>query len=108
MPGRGGKDTPNRIDDGLAIGGAASAVGIDFPYPNFTGPATAMGLLLAEAVRKIRDEGGRFSREELRRHYLGPMQRTHYWRDVEFLRHWPGYVKQTRVFFGRNIDLALG
>lgn len=104
----GAKEIPTLIDDGLAIGGAASAIGIDFPYPNFTGPATVMGLLLAQAARRIRAEGGGFTRDALRRHYLEPLQRTHYWRDVEFLRHWPGYVKKTRVFFDRNIDLALG
>jgi alkylation response protein AidB-like acyl-CoA dehydrogenase/flavin-dependent dehydrogenase/ferredoxin-like protein FixX len=107
---RGGgiKDVPTLIDDGLAIGGAASAIGIDFPYPNFTGPATAMGLLIAQAARRIRDEGGSFTRDELDRHYLQPLRKTHYWKDVEFLRHWPGYVKKTSVFFGRNIDIALG
>src|SRR5439155_18634462 len=93
--GGGANDIPHLIDDGLAIGGAASAIGIDFPYPNFTGPATAMGLLLARVVRRIRAEGGGFTRDQLRRHYLEPLQRTHYWKDVEFLRRWPGYVKRT-------------
>jgi alkylation response protein AidB-like acyl-CoA dehydrogenase/flavin-dependent dehydrogenase/ferredoxin-like protein FixX len=106
--GGGARDIPTLIDEGLAIGGAASAIGIDFPYPNFTGPATAMGLLLVQAARRIRDERTGFTREALRRHYLEPLQRTHYWRDVEFLRRWPGYVKRTEVFFGGNIDLALG
>jgi alkylation response protein AidB-like acyl-CoA dehydrogenase/flavin-dependent dehydrogenase/electron transfer flavoprotein alpha/beta subunit/ferredoxin-like protein FixX len=106
--GGGAKDIPHLIDHGLAIGGAASAIGIDFPYPNFTGPATAMGLLLTRAVCRIRAEGGGFTRDALRRHYLEPLQRTHYWRDVEFLRRWPGYVKKTHVFFGPNLDLALG
>ncbi len=106
--GGGAKDIPTLIDDGLAVGGAASAIGIDFPYPNFTGPATAMGLLLTQAAQRIRAENGRFTRDDLRRHYLEPLQRTHYWKDVEFLRHWPGYVKRTQVFFDRNIDLALG
>jgi electron transfer flavoprotein-quinone oxidoreductase len=106
--GGGAKDIPTLIDDGLAVGGAASGIGIDFPYPNFTGPATGMGLLLVQAVRRIRAEGGRFTREELQRHYLAPLQRTHYWQDVEFLRHWPGYVKKTQAFFGRDLDLALG
>jgi alkylation response protein AidB-like acyl-CoA dehydrogenase/flavin-dependent dehydrogenase/ferredoxin-like protein FixX len=107
---RGGgiQDVPTLIDDGLAIGGAASALGIDFPYPNFTGPANAMGLLLAQAVLRIRAEKGAFSKENLRRHYLEPLQRTHYWQDVEFLRHWPGYVKKTTFFFDKNIDLSLG
>jgi electron transfer flavoprotein-quinone oxidoreductase len=106
--GGGAKDIPLLVDDGLAIGGAASAIGIDFPYPNFTGPATAMGLLLTQAVRTIRAAGGAFTRDNLRRYYLEPLQRTHYWQDVQFLRRWPGYVKRTQVFFGRNIDLALG
>jgi alkylation response protein AidB-like acyl-CoA dehydrogenase/flavin-dependent dehydrogenase/electron transfer flavoprotein alpha subunit/ferredoxin-like protein FixX len=106
--GGGARDIPNLIDNGLAIGGAASAIGIDFPYPNFTGPATAMGLLLAQAVARIRAEGGSFTRDELRRHYLEPLQQTHYWQDVEFLRRWPGYVKKSSVFFGPNLDLALG
>jgi len=106
--GGGARDIPNLIDEGLAIGGAASAVGIDFPYPNFTGPATAMGLLVTQAARRIRAEGGQFSRENLRRHYLEPLQRTHYWQDVDLLRSWPAYVKKTQVFFGRNLDLALG
>ena len=106
--GGGAKDIPTLIDDGLAIGGAASAIGIDFPYPNFTGPATAMGLLLTQAAVRIRAEGGRFTRDELQRHYLEPLQGTHYWKDVEFLRHWPAYVKKTQVFFDRQIDLILG
>src|SRR5438876_6961273 len=68
--GGGAKDIPTLVDHGLAIGGAASAIGVDFPYPNFTGPATAMGLLLAQAARRIRDQGSNFSRESLTEHYL--------------------------------------
>src|SRR5205085_1252606 len=79
--GGGARDIPTLIDEGLAVGGAASAIGIDFPYPNFTGPATAMGLLLVRAARRIREEGGRFTRDALRRHYLEPLRRTHYWQD---------------------------
>jgi electron transfer flavoprotein-quinone oxidoreductase len=106
--GGGARDVPTLIDEGLAVGGAASAIGIDFPYPNFTGPATAMGLLITQAAVCIRAEGSGFTRAALQRHYLGRLQRTSYWRDVEFLRRWPGYVKKTRAFFGRNLDLALG
>jgi electron transfer flavoprotein-quinone oxidoreductase len=106
--GGGAKDIPTLIDNGLAIGGAASAIGIDFPYPNFTGPATGMGLLLVQAARRIREQGGSFTQEDLRRHYLEPLQRTHYWQDVDFLRNWPGYVKKTQAFFDRDLDLALG
>ena len=105
--GGGAREIPTLIDNGLAIGGAASAVGIDFPYPNFTGPATKMGLLIALAASRIRAEGGDFTRDNLRRYYLEPLQSTHYWQDVEFLRRWPGYVAKTKVFFGRNVDLSL-
>ena len=55
--GGGAQDVPYLIDEGLAIGGAAAAVGVDFPVLNFTGPATATGLLLARAARQIRAEG---------------------------------------------------
>lgn len=106
--GGGARDIPTLVDHGLAIGGAASAIGIDFPYPNFTGPATAMGLLFARAASQIRAAGGDYSREALTRHYLEPLRRSHYWQDVEFLRRWPGYVKRTKTFFGANLDLALG
>jgi electron transfer flavoprotein-quinone oxidoreductase len=106
--GGGAKDIPNLIDEGLAVGGAASAIGVDFPYPNFTGPATGMGLLLTQAACRIRDERSGFTKDSLRRHYLEPLERSHYWQDVEFLRRWPGYVKRTQAFFDRNLDLALG
>jgi alkylation response protein AidB-like acyl-CoA dehydrogenase/flavin-dependent dehydrogenase/electron transfer flavoprotein alpha/beta subunit/ferredoxin-like protein FixX len=106
--GGGARDIPRLIDDGLAIGGAASGIGIDFPYPNFTGPATYMGLLLVQAARRIREEKSRFSLEKLQQHYLEPLQRCHYYQDVEFLRRWPAYVERTTVFFDRNIDLTLG
>ncbi|MBL8797609.1 MAG: acyl-CoA dehydrogenase family protein [Planctomycetia bacterium] len=106
--GGGVRDIPRLIDDGLAIGGAASGIGIDFPYPNFTGPATYMGLLLVQAAQRIRAEKARFSLEKLQQHYLAPLERSHYYRDVEFLRRWPSYVERTTVFFDRNIDLALG
>ena len=66
--GGGAKDIPILIDNGLAIGGAASAIGVDFPYPNFTGPATGMGLLLAQAVRRICAEKTGFTKEALQRH----------------------------------------
>lgn len=106
--GGGARDVPHLVDDGLAVGGAASAIGTDFPFPNFIGPATGMGLLLARAAVRIRSDGSRFTRETLRQHYLEPLHRTHYWQNVAFLRRWPGYIKRTRVLFHRTLDLALG
>lgn len=106
---RGGgiKELPQLIDHGLAIGGAASGIGVDFPYPNYTGPATAMGLQLVRAVKAIRATKSEFSRSALDRHYLKPLQQTRYWKDVDFLRDWPDYVERTTVFFDRQADLIL-
>ncbi len=106
--GGGFREVPQLVDNGLAIGGAATGIGIDFPYPNFTGPATAMGRLFANAVKQIRAGDGDFSSKNLEALYEGPLRRTHYFKNVEFLEDWPHYVEHTRVFFGRASDLATG
>jgi flavin-dependent dehydrogenase len=106
--GGGVRDVPHLVADGLAVGGAAASLRIHFPHPNGTGPATASGLLLAQAAARIRADGGPFSREALTRHYLEPLMRTHYWEDLEYLRRWPGYVRKSRTLFGRDLDLLLG
>src|SRR5262249_23585334 len=107
---RGGglRDVPQLVDEGLAIGGAAGSVGVVFPFLNFTGPATATGLLLARAVRQIRKSGGSFSRDELSRHYVESLRQAHFWQDMTFLRRWPNYVERTPLLFDRCLDLALG
>ncbi len=105
--GGGAREIPTLVDHGLAVGGAATAVGIDFPYPNFTGPATAMGLALVRAAKQLRNEGLPFTKDNLSRCYVEPLKHNHYWQDVEFLSRWPGYVKKTKAFFGKNVDLAL-
>lgn len=115
--GGGYREIPRLVDDGLAIGGAASGVGVDFPYPNFTGPATAMGLYFARAVKAIAaDHGGPgrsrapgespFTAAALERSYLRELHGSHYWKSVEYLRDWPGYIERTRFFFEKQIDLV--
>jgi electron transfer flavoprotein-quinone oxidoreductase len=104
----GARDMPYLIDDGLVIGGTAAALRLDFPWVEAHGPATFSGLLLARAVRRIRETGGRCDREQLLRHYAGPLQQSNLWRDVEFLRLWPGYAATTPYSFGRGLDLVLG
>jgi electron transfer flavoprotein-quinone oxidoreductase len=106
--GGGAKEVPQMVDEGLAIGGAASGLGVDFPYPNYTGPATRMGLQLVRAVKAIRAKGGDYTTEALSEHYLEPLKTTRYWKDMEFLRDWPGYVEKTKVFFGPQVDAVLG
>src|SRR5205807_4714504 len=92
----------------LAVGGAAAGLGVDFPVPNYTGPACASGLLISQAARAIRAAGGSFTRAELEKHYAAPLRATHYARDAEYLRRWPAYVESTRFFFGPYLDLATG
>jgi alkylation response protein AidB-like acyl-CoA dehydrogenase/flavin-dependent dehydrogenase/electron transfer flavoprotein alpha subunit/electron transfer flavoprotein alpha/beta subunit/ferredoxin-like protein FixX len=107
---RGGgiRELPQLVDNGLAIGGAATGIGLDFPYPNFTGPATAMGRLFANAVKQARAANKTFSRPILEELYERPLRETHYFKNVEFLEKWPHYIEHTRVFFGRAADLATG
>ena len=106
--GGGFRELPQLVDNGLAIGGAATGIGLDFPYPNFTGPATAMGRLFANAIKEICASDRDFSRVRLEQVYEQPLRRTHYFKNVEFLEKWPHYVEHTRVFFGRAADLATG
>jgi electron transfer flavoprotein-quinone oxidoreductase len=106
--GGGFRELPQLVDNGLAIGGAATGIGLDFPYPNFTGPATAMGRLFANAVKQARAANKIFSRPVLEELYERPLRETHYFKNVEFLEQWPHYVEHTRVFFGRAADLATG
>ncbi len=106
--GGGFRELPQLVDNGLAIGGAATGIGLDFPYPNFTGPATAMGHLFAHAILEIRTTDKSFSRARLEELYERPLRNTHYFKNVEFLEKWPHYVEHTCVFFGRAADLATG
>ncbi|MEE8549827.1 MAG: FAD-dependent oxidoreductase, partial [Gemmatimonadota bacterium] len=107
---RGGglKELPRLVDNGVAIGGAATGIGIDFPYPNFTGPATAMGRILADAVLELRRQGQTPTRERLEELYVRPLKASHYYRDVEHLRDWPAFIEHTQEFFGRQVDLLNG
>jgi electron transfer flavoprotein-quinone oxidoreductase len=106
--GGGFRELPQLVDDGLAIGGAATGIGLDFPYPNFTGPATAMGRLFANAIKEIHGTDNNFTRLRLEELYERPLRQTHYFRNVEFLEKWPHYVEHTRVFFSRFVDLKCG
>ncbi len=116
---RGGglREIPRMVADGLAIGGAASGIGVDFPYPNFTGPATSMGLQFAQAVIAIAGENGGpggvanpadspYTEAALRKSYLSAVEASHYYRSVDYLRDWPAYIERTQFFFDRQLDLA--
>jgi electron transfer flavoprotein-quinone oxidoreductase len=107
---RGGglSELPQLVDEGVVIGGAATGIGIDFPYPNFTGPACAMGSIFAEAVIELTRNGGEPTRERLEELYVKPLKATHYYKDVEHLRDWPAFIEHSEALFGRGIDLMVG
>ncbi|UCC72891.1 MAG: FAD-binding protein [Gemmatimonadota bacterium] len=107
---RGGglRELPQLVDEGVAIGGAASGIGVDFPYPNFTGPACAMGRIFADAVIQLGKNGDDPTRERLEALYVKPLKATNYYKDVEHLRDWPAFIEHSEALFGRQIDLLTG
>jgi electron transfer flavoprotein-quinone oxidoreductase len=101
-------ELPRLVDDGVVIGGAATGIGIDFPYPNFTGPACAMGSIFADAALALLKEGERPTRERLEQLYVKPLKATNYYKDVEYLSDWPAFIEHSEALFGRQIDLLNG
>jgi electron transfer flavoprotein-quinone oxidoreductase len=102
------REQPLLVEDGLAVGGAAAGLGIDLPYPNFTGPSSASGLLFARAVRGLLHDGQSITADRLRQSYLEPLQASVYGQNAAFLSSWPEYLENSRTFFGRSADLACG
>jgi len=102
------KEQPILVEDGLAVGGAATGLGIDLPYPNFTGPSSASGLFFARAVRGFLKDGQSITADRLRQSYLEPLHASVYGQNASFLSAWPEYLENSRAFFGRSADLACG
>ena len=100
------KSLPQMVDDGLAIGGAATGIGVDFPCPNYTGPATEMGALFARGLLELRRAGRPPTAENLSEVYVERLKLTHYFKNVVFLDNWPDYVERTTTFFESQVDLA--
>ncbi len=101
-------ERPLLAQDGVAVGGAATGLGIDLPFPNFTGPAAASGLYFARAVRNILKRGSSFDAMQLTREYLNPLQQSAYGQNAQYLSRWPAYFGRSRVLFGRTVDMACG
>ena len=107
--GGGHKQRPHLVQDGLALGGAAGGFGVDFPAPNYTGPATYCGYALTLAVRDIIEGGADFAAANLQQGYVQRLQASRYWKDEVQLASWPEFVASTRSFFGFNAEaLARG
>lgn len=102
--GGGWKEMPRLAIDGCAVGGAASGIGVDFPCPNYTGPATYMGWAFSEAVARIVEENEDFSGAALEAHYVKRVQESSYLEDVHALKDWPAFVSESREFFGAQVD----
>ena len=107
---RGGglRELPRLVADGVAVGGAATGIGVDFPYPNFTGPACAMGRIFAEAVLDLHEKGEEPSAARLEELYVEPLKASNYYKDVEHLGDWPAFIEHTEALFDQQIDLLNG
>ena len=101
------KNLSQFCDDGLAIGGACTGFGLDFPYPNFTGPASFTGLCLGRAVKAIKESGASFDRQSLEKHYVSAIKSSSYYNDMKTTSDWGSYIAKTKVFFSQFVDLSL-
>jgi flavin-dependent dehydrogenase len=70
----GWREQPVLVEDGMAVGGASAGLGIDIPFPNFTGPAAATGLYFARAVKGLLKDGHDLDAKNLSRAYLAPLR----------------------------------
>jgi electron transfer flavoprotein-quinone oxidoreductase len=101
-------ERPVLVEDGLAVGGASVGLGVDIPFPNFTGPASATGLYFARAAKTILLRGRTPDASNLTKEYLTPLCKSVYGRNAEYLSAWPGYFSKSKVLFGRTVDIACG
>ncbi|HEX9113105.1 MAG TPA: hypothetical protein VF888_02065, partial [Nitrospirota bacterium] len=106
--GGGWNERPVLIEDGLAVGGASTDLGIDIPFPNFTGPASASGLLFARAAKAILGRGSVPDKKNLAKEYLTPLEESVYGKNAQYLSRWPRYFGTSSVLFGRTVDMACG
>jgi len=101
------KNLSQFADNGLAIGGACTGIGLDFPYPNYTGPASFTGLCLGRAVKAIKENDLEFTKENLEKYYTSSIQSSHYYQDMKTTRNWGEYIKSTKSFFSLFCDMKM-
>ncbi|NQZ57411.1 MAG: FAD-binding protein, partial [Lentisphaeraceae bacterium] len=101
------KNLSQLCDNGLAIGGTCTGIGLDFPYPNYTGPASFTGLCLGKAVKAIKESNGDFSRENLEEYYVKAIKESQYFQDLKTTQNWADYIGKTDNFFSLLPDVKL-
>ncbi len=101
-------ERPKLIEDGLVVGGASAGLGVDLPFPNFTGPASATGLYFARAARALLLRGRTPDEKNLTQEYLAPLRESVYGKNAQYLSQWPHYFGRSKVLFGRTVDMACG
>ncbi len=104
----GWRERPKLIEDGLVVGGASAGLGVDLPFPNFTGPASATGLYFARAARTLLLHGRTPDEKNLAQEYLDPLRESVYGKNAQYLSQWPHYFGKSKVLFGRTADMACG
>ncbi len=104
----GWNERPVLVQDGLAVGGASTGLGIDIPFPNFTGPASASGLYFARAAIALLRDGKAPDSRNLSRAYLEPLRESVYGKNARYLSRWPAYFGKSSTLFGRTIDIVCG
>jgi electron transfer flavoprotein-quinone oxidoreductase len=104
----GWRERPVLVEDGLAVGGASAGLGIDIPFPNFTGPASATGLYFGRAVKALLTAGKSLTAKNLAKAYVEPLRESAYGKNAKHLSAWPNYFGRSSVLFGRTADIACG
>ncbi|MHB1753211.1 MAG: FAD-dependent oxidoreductase [Acidiferrobacter sp.] len=86
------------VYDGLAVGGASLGLGLEFPYPNFMGPAAMSGVAFADAVLDLRTRGD-YSAAALAESYGGRLRRSVEYRNARFAAAWPEALHASPLIF---------
>jgi len=84
--------------DGLAIGGALLGLGLEFPYPNFMGPAAMSGVAFADAVIELRDRAD-YSAAALSEAYGGRLRRSPDYQNAQLSSAWPRALHASPLMF---------
>ncbi len=86
------------VYDGLAVGGASLGLGLEFPYPNFMGPAAMSGVAFADAMLDLRGRGD-YSAAALAASYEGRLRQSVDYENARFAAAWPKALHASPLVF---------